>query len=213
MKTKEEIRTLINARVDKSAHNYPDRDYGKVKEFINESEFLLCPAAAKHHNNFPTGLALHVLNVTEALESLIESFSGRAKISNDDFDPFLVALGHDLNKVGFYNITDYNKKINGQWVNLLQYGYNNAADMLPSNSVSLNRMKALIDLTQAEELAVYWCEGSWSTYGNQSLDKAWKNAINYDHRVYLAHTADMIASQMMELSLNDLEVNQAIRNR
>jgi hypothetical protein len=212
MNTTTEIQAKLNASIGESRLNNMNRDYSKIRTFVNNTDFLSTPAAAKHHNNFPSGLALHVLNFTEALEILMESFKGKIKVSPDDFDPFLVALGHDLNKVGFYTITDYNKKINGNWVNLLQYGYNNALDTMPSNSVSLSKMKSLIELSEAEALAIYWCEGNWSTHNNQPLNKAWDNAVAYDHRVYLAHTADMIASRMMERTLNDLEVNQAIRN-
>lgn len=205
-----ELKHIVCNKLDNNSKLY-ERDYSKLKEYLLTSEFFSTPAAAKHHNNFPGGLALHVLNFSEVLEKLILSFGDKIKINSDPYDPFLVALGHDLNKVGFYSITDFNKKIDNQWVNLKQYGYNSTVDTMPSNYVSLQKMKDVIKLSKSEELSIYWAEGSWSTYANQSLDKAWKNAIDFDHRVYLAHSADMISSQMMENVLGEMEVDKAIR--
>ena len=206
------VKAKFESRFKSSQEKFPNRDYTKIKDYVFNSEFFSSPAAKGHHNNFPSGLAQHVLNFTYALETLVQSFDGRFKVSSDQYDPFLVAIGHDLNKVGFYTITDLNRKVGDKWYNLKQYGYDSYKDMMPGANISLGMISRNIELTMAESLSIYWAEGSWSTYSNQTLDKAWKNAMNYDGRVYLSHTADMISSQMMEVTLNEFDVDKAIRN-
>lgn len=208
--TKQLLITKIEARINNSKQKFPNRNYDNILPYLKSGSFFDDPAAKSYHNNFPGGLAQHVLNFTNTLEVLLESFTN-IKLSSDDYDPFLVALGHDLNKVGSYNFSDVNKKVGSNWHNLKGYGYNDKIYLMPSNNISLDRIKSIMILTLSEELSIFWCEGSWSTYNSQQLDKNWKNALSYDGRVYLSHTADMLSSQLIEKTFSDIEVDKAIR--
>ena len=110
---KQQLITKFEAKINYSQMNYPNRDYSKLMSYLKSQSFFDDPAARAHHNNFPGGLAQHVLNFTNALETLLSSF-GNIKKSSDDYDPFLVAIGHDLNKVGSYNFSEVNKKVGTQ---------------------------------------------------------------------------------------------------
>lgn len=191
-----------------------NRDYSKLFFYLKSSSFFDEPAAVRYHNNFPGGLALHTLNFFEVLEKLIENFPefNLKKKMDTMFDPLIVAIGHDLNKVGRYTIEDKNKKINNQWCNFKAYGYNNSVmEMYPSTNVSLNKINSLLGLSESERLAIFWAEGLYATHSVQDWQKALGAAIHFDHRVYLSHVADMISSQFMEAILSDEEVDKAIR--
>jgi hypothetical protein len=129
----------------------------------------------------------------------------------DLFNPLIVAIGHDLNKVDNYKYGTKNvKDASGKWQELMYYDYKPARSM-PSNVHSSITMSKLVDLSESERDAIYYAEGSWSTYNQQSLDKAWKAAMSRDIRVYLTHTADMISSQFMEPILDQFELSNRLK--
>lgn len=187
-----------------------DRDTSSLLNYLKTSSFFDDPASKGHHNNIPGGLALHCLNFHSVLSKLINI--NMLPVSEQVFDPLIVAIGHDLNKVGYYTQSERNTKINNQWVALRQYEYVKSRDTIPHNMVSLELISPLINLSAIEDLAIFWAEGSWSTHNSRELDSAWKNAMAIDYRIYLTHTADMIASQFMEKTYSPEEVNAAIRD-
>ena len=123
---------------------FPERDYAELEKWLWSSGFFEDPAAMKYHNNFPGGLAQHVLNFYSVYRSLLDCFETKIKCSEDVFDPFLVAIGHDLNKIGRYSIIDVNRKIDGSWKSLKVYGYKEGdAPCFPGNKISLESSQRL----------------------------------------------------------------------
>jgi len=194
-----------------------NRDYSDLFKYLKSTSFFDDPASRANHNNIPGGLAMHTMNFFDCLSRFIEHPPHPTLqpmlISKDMFDPLLVAIGHDANKIGFYKIRSWNRKVDNQWQELKSYDYNNATFALPSNVISVNRIREVFPaMSKAEELAIYWAEGFWSIHNDHNLARNYNNAQEYDSRILLTHFADMWASRYMEKTYDEVDVNNAIRS-
>lgn len=190
-----------------------NRDYRSLMAYLKSSTFYEEPASGRYHNNFPGGLAEHCLNLYHSLSGLIEKIGVPLK-KDEIFDPLIVAIGHDLNKVGKYKISQRNiKDDSGRWESVSYYDYNN--DISPetsfnSNLVCLNIITKYVDCSIIEKLAVYWAEGLWSAKESQ---REYAAALKSDTRIYYTHVADMMATYYMESIYTPKEVHNAINKR
>jgi len=88
------------------AKDRKDQIMNIMKKFSNR--FFLAPAAAKteYHGAFPGGLALHSLGVFENLIRLRKAWDVEDKIDSESC--LIVALFHDMGKIGDENYSYYN---------------------------------------------------------------------------------------------------------
>ena len=157
-----------------------NRDYQPLLTYLIQSSFFDMPASTRFHLNCPGGLAQHILNLHECLLKLLELNPVPSKLSSDVFDPFIVSIAHDMNKIDGYKISERNSKINGQWVQLKYYDHNGSKDMYPHNLVSLDAMRRYVSLSKAEELAIFHAEGNFSTFMERELLNAQGNAFRFN---------------------------------
>lgn len=216
--TKSELIEKFTTRLDDHAQKY-GRDYSALKKYLLDAGFYDQPAAKGHHNNFPGGLAKHVINFHYALQTMLgaldpEKFPLVKGKSDNVFDPLIVAIGHDITKCYSYKIGERNTKIDGQWRAIKQYEYDSSNSVYDHKVESMMLMRHLVPgLSKSEELAIYYAEGVYSLAKmDQEMMKAYDNAIKTDVRIYFTHTADMLASQFMEKTFTDVEVDRAIRS-
>lgn len=141
----------------------------------------LMPASRNYHGSYEGGLFDHSLNVALALASLTDNL---ALEWHNDRSPILVGLFHDLCKIDLYEMTED--------------GYVYAENAAPGHGdKSVSIAKSFIpDLTEEEELCIRWHMGAFDDKENWKLYNA---AVAKYANVLFTHTADMIASQIVEV--------------
>lgn len=83
--------------------------------YLEASDFFTAPASTKYHAAYEGGLCEHSLSVYYTMQRMIEEFAGENqekldKLLEDD-SVKIVALLHDVSKIGLYTITSRNEKV------------------------------------------------------------------------------------------------------
>lgn len=186
-----------------------------INWLIYKTDLKVAPASTKYHNSFKGGLVVHLLNVYDRLNKILESEypkmvadeNGEMKTSDIEC-PYsaetvaLVALFHDLSKVNFYNIQERNTKDeSGNWIKVPYYSVKEDSERLIFDSHPINSYYMLtkfIKLSYEEELAIIHHEGAFqSEIGNMAKSNvmsAWRKS---PLGMYLHH-ADMLATILDE---------------
>ncbi len=132
----------------------------KLLDYLeNSSDFFTAPASGRRHSNYEGGLAQHSINVYNRFKNNILKEYGdsyRDKISDESIA--IMALFHDLCKVNTY-VTDYrNQKVDGQWIQVPYFAYNNS---LPygHGEKSVYIISGFIRLTREEAIGINWHMG------------------------------------------------------
>lgn len=81
----------------------------KLADFLEKSDFYTAPASTQYHGAEKGGLVKHSLAVCENMGLLTTAFP-RLQTQYSDETLKLVALTHDICKVGFYTVEMRNKK-------------------------------------------------------------------------------------------------------
>lgn len=153
-------------------------------QIINKLEalnFFTAPASATYHGAHIGGLAEHSLNVARKLEELTEQgiITWQRKRS-----PYIVGLFHDLCKCD-----QYVKKEEEPG-----YTYNNKKLLEGHGAKSVMIASTILQLTEEEMLCIRYHMGSYMKEDWPGYDLAIKKYESVLH----THTADMIASKIME---------------
>jgi len=177
----------------------------KLLEYIRKSDFYTAPASTKYHLACEGGLLQHSLNVLDALRGLLHWRSdgaweyraaGKVVDTIPDESVTVAALLHDICKTYFYTISTRNVKNEktGQWEKKPFY---TISDRMPLGHGSKSAMlvKEYIELTTPEMYAIWHHMGFTGSYeGDATVGAAFEK---YPLALAL-HTADMIASRIME---------------
>ena len=154
-----------------------------TEQIVNKLEaldFFTAPASAIFHGAHPGGLAVHSLNVARKLEEFTEQ--GAIKWQRER-SPYIVGLFHDLCKYD-----QYVKKRE------LVYEYNNKRLLEGHGEKSVMIASTILQLTEEEMLCIRYHMGAYQKEDWPGYDLAIKK---YEGVLY-THTADMIASKLME---------------
>lgn len=145
----------------------------KLLDYLeNSSDFFTAPASGRRHSNYEGGLAQHSLNVYNRFKKNIileygENYTD--KISDESIA--IMALFHDICKVNTY-ITDYrNQKVDGQWIQVPYFAYNNS---LPygHGEKSVYIVSGFMRLTREEAMGINWHMGCADPRAMTSSDMA-----------------------------------------
>lgn len=156
----------------------------RATEFFNYIEgrgFEVLPASLSHHLNTAGGLLIHSVNVTEALLNLTE---GMNLDWGMDRSPYVIGLCHDLCKLEFY------KQEEGKFVHNDSPEYNLGGHGM----LSLVLAQKFLHLTDEEMNCIRFHMGAYEQKDWSMFDAAIKKYPN----VLYTHTADMIASKVLE---------------
>lgn len=157
----------------------------EVVDTLIDQGFLTAPASTKYHGNYRGGLFDHSVNVAEALQQLTENNGLQWK---DVASPLRVGLLHDLCKIDQYIRVD--NPCQHEWV------YNKATLIKSHGLKSVIYAQMLTDLNEEEiaciayHMGAFTPEDEWQDY---------TNAVNQYPNVLWTHTADMIASHVMNI--------------
>ena len=162
----------------------------------NTSDFFVAPASGRRHNSFEGGLVIHSLNVYYRLKKLAQMQYGDnyAEYISDE-SIAIMALLHDVCKVNTYTVDYRNQKIDGQWVQVPYYAYNNS---LPygHGEKSVYIISGFMRLTRDEAMAINWHMGGFDPRVNGTSDMA--DAFAKFPNAVLLHSADLQASYLDE---------------
>ena len=93
----------------------------------NHSDFFTAPASGRRHSSFEGGLCYHSLNVYKRFKNnIIQEYGEEYQNTISDESVAIIALLHDLCKVNTYTVDYRNQKVEGQWVQVPYYAYNNS---------------------------------------------------------------------------------------
>lgn len=160
--------------------------------WLESSDFFTAPASTRFHGNYEGGLCEHSVNVWEELVRLLKAYP-EVKVTAES--AAIVALLHDLCKVGCYKQELRNTKVNGVWVQRPVYVFDEDFCYGGHGSKSVYLAQKYIALNDVEATAIN-CHMGFSdrSPGDFSLGSAYeKNAL-----AWLLHVADESATYIRE---------------
>lgn len=160
-------------------------------DWLKSTDFFRAPAAAHHHSNYSGGLFDHSMHVAQELIRLTRNHT--TAVWGRPESPFLVGILHDITKVGKYIRSDEIDPSTGKILST-GYTYNKEYEGEGHGQDSLDKLKPHIQLTEEEQLCIRYHMGAYETDDWDGYDKA----IRMYPNVLWTHSADMIASKVME---------------
>lgn len=175
-----------------------------LMRYIRNSDFYTAPASTRYHLSCEGGLCQHSLNVLDAMRAMLVRDSenmweyrvaGKCVQMLSDESVVLIALMHDLCKTCFYKTSTRNvKNENGVWEKVPYYTVEDAMP-LGHGDKSAMLVMSFMKLTNDEMYAIWWHMGMSD---NSASSATLNSAIEKHPVIWLTHTADMMASVLME---------------
>ena len=161
-------------------------------KYLLGSTFFEDPASTKYHNAIPYGLLDHTLK----MHNLMAFKNKKYKLGISEETIAIVAICHDLCKIGTYSIETRNRKNDdGKWES---YSFYNIDDTLPLGHGQKSLYIALqyIKLTEEEAAMILWHMGKPADFvENLSYSAACKKYPG----VVITHTSDFEAAYLFEV--------------
>lgn len=179
-----------------------DRINEDTIKWLNAHGYFDAPASKGHHLAIPGGLMKHSVCVAQQLVNLtkrLELFWCR------EDSPVVIGLFHDLCKMDAY-IPKFDKPIevtylDGELVNsaeelhIVGYDWNNYQAINGHGDKSVMLLSQIMKLTEEEVMCIRYHMGAFSDDDKQR--SAYSNAVRNFSNVLWTHTADMVASQVL----------------
>jgi len=163
---------------------------------LNVSDFFVAPASGRRHSAFEGGLCFHSLNVYNRFKRIIECEYGEnyAETITDE-SIAIIALLHDICKVNTYTVDFRNQKVDGQWIQVPYFAYNNN---LPygHGEKSVYIISGFMRLTREEAMAINWHMGGYDPRNQSTSDLC--DAFSKFPLCVLFHAADLQATYLDE---------------
>lgn len=165
-------------------------DTDNLFDYIENRGFTELPASLNHHLSGQGGLLIHSVNVAKSLTELTEKLNlkwGRPE------SPIIVGLFHDLCKLEFYKVKTNHDPREGETV---RFEHNDSPefDLGGHGMLSVVLAQRFIKLTDEELHCIRFHMGAYEQKDWSKFDAAIKKYPN----VLYTHTADMIASKILE---------------
>jgi hypothetical protein len=162
----------------------------------NQSDFFTAPASGRRHSSFEGGLCVHSINTYHRFRNNIILEYGenyQEKISDESIA--IIALLHDVCKVNTYTVDYRNQKVDGQWIQVPYYAYNNS---LPygHGEKSVYIISGFMRLTREEAMAINWHMGGFDPRAQVGTDMS--EAFSRFPMAVLFHVSDLEASYLDE---------------
>lgn len=186
MDVKEEFLTIAKRDINRDGIN-------SLLEWLQVSDFFTAPASSGFHGAFEGGLAMHSLNVYRRLKDLTMLYGdvpGMEFVSQESVA--IVALFHDLCKVGTYKVSSRNVKNDetGRWEKVPFYKREEDNPFGGHGSKSVYLTQYFLSLTYEEAAAINCHMGPWDKqdYGNPG------DVFENNRLAWLLHVADEAAT-------------------
>lgn len=172
-----------------------------AKWLLDTPDFWSFPGSTRFHHNYDGGLAEHCEEVFQHLKTLCEAYSmlrSRSRRSRSDIfgmslgDLFIIAYGHDLQKLNAYKVGSANKKIDGQWRSVKVWEHKTDYLGMGHSAGSLE----MLDEIFVEPLPRIIRRAILFHMGPYEHKDSYAQACAVDPLVLLTHTADMMSTAM-----------------
>lgn len=176
--------------------NYICRPGGSdLLEWLESTDFFTAPASTRFHGDYEGGLCNHSINVWEELVRLLKAYP-EVKVTAET--AAIVALLHDVCKVGCYKTELRNKKVNGVWVQQPTYVFQEDFCFGGHGSKSVYLIQKHMALTEVEAVAINCHMG----FADRSpSDYSIGNAYEQHPLAWLLHVADESATYIRESNI------------
>lgn len=183
MNVKEEFLEIATREIGRSG-------IGELLSWLEGTDFYMAPASSRYHGVFEGGLAMHSLNVYVRLKELAEVYWEDGPIPRESLA--IVALFHDLCKVGCYTVSTRNVKNEktGQWEKVPFYKKQEQFPFGGHGSKSVYLVQHFMSLLPEEAAAINCHMGPWDRqdYGNPG------EVFEHNRLAWLLHVADEAAT-------------------
>lgn len=163
-----------------------------IKEVLIELEnigFFEAPASRKDHLAYPGGLLQHSLNVYHVAMGLYRQLKLlKPELNIKEESITIASLLHDICKAERYSMSE-----SGAYVK----NYNFPVGHGEKSVILL--LKWGLKLTEEEMLAIRWHMGDWHVAHNEEQQTDYVHAVESCPLVTLIHTADTLASKIVEI--------------
>ena len=166
-----------------------------LMSWLEESSFFSDPASTKYHGAYDGGLCEHSVNVWQELVRLLKAYP-EIKVSAET--AAIIALLHDVCKIGCYKQELRNKKVNGVWVQQPTYVFQEDFCFGGHGSKSVYLIQKHMALTDEEAVAINCHMGSWD---RSPSDYGVGNAYERFPLAWLLHVADESATYIRETNI------------
>ncbi len=167
----------------------------KLLSWLEESSFFSDPASTKYHGAYEGGLCEHSVNVWGELVRLLKAYP-EIKVSAET--AAIIALLHDVCKIGCYKQELRNKKVNNVWVQQPTYVFQEDFCFGGHGSKSVYLIQKYMPLTDEEAVAINCHMGSWD---RSPSDYGVGNAYERFPLAWLLHVADESATYIRESNI------------
>lgn len=152
----------------------------EFREWLIDNGFFTAPASTKYHGAYEGGLFDHCFNVANVLAEM----SAREDLCwQNNRSPLIIGMFHDLCKIDSYISTDEGYKYNA---NTLLQGHGDKSVMILAQH---------LQLTEEEIICIRYHMGAYTDKEEWAF---YDRAIRKYPNVLATHTADMIASKLIE---------------
>lgn len=157
--------------------------------WLDGTDFFTAPASSRYHGACPSGLVMHSLNVYRHLVLLVEVY-GEEWMTNESLA--IVALFHDLCKVGCYKVSTRNVKNDqtGQWEKVPFYKFEEDFPFGGHGSKSMYLVQHFMMLDPEEAAAINCHMGPWDRQDYGKPGDVYEN----NRLAWLLHVADEAAT-------------------
>lgn len=159
-----DLQAVFEQAVAKNIHR---EGHVQLMEWLLTTDFFTAPASTKYYGAFEGGLVMHSLNVYSQLKKLCNWYECDA--SQESIA--IVALFHDLCKVGMYKVDmRWRKDANNRWEQYAAWKHNEDFVYGGHGSKSVFLIQSFMRLTPEEASAINCHMGAWDsgTYSNPS---------------------------------------------
>lgn len=167
---------------------------GLLSEYMVEKGFFESPCSGKYHLSKMGGLAEHSLNVYETIKSIALAMMGEDWAIKNSDSLKIVALLHDLGKMGDHDKPNYVENIlkSGKVSEAEPYKTNKDLLYIPHEIRSIAIAERFINLTEEEEFAILYHNGMYGELKYSFNGKETPLSL-------LLHFADMWCARVTEL--------------
>lgn len=169
----------------------------KFLEFLlsDQSDFFVAPASTRFHGSYEGGLLEHSIHVYECLRDYLQRERTKEiyHMNYSEETIALTALLHDVCKINVYKASMRNKKVDGQWVQVPFYEFD---DTMPygHGEKSVYMITPFMKLSREEAFAIRYHMG----FSNNDLPNAVGYTFEHFPLAFALSTADMEATYYLD---------------
>lgn len=170
----------------------------KVLEWLEKSDFYEAPASTRFHGNYEGGLLEHSLNVLTAFDWIVVGLSGiTPSVPKESI--IITSLLHDICKANTYKkVQRWRKDKDNKWEQYDVFEFNEDEPLGHGEKSVLLLQRIGLDLTEQELYMIRWHMG-----GFDESQRALHAAMTKCPAIALIHSADLIATNLMENEVNN----------